>query len=105
MIAATQADGVVDREEQGKILGRLDQGGMSAQDRATVSASLATPVDTGELVKAAVTPEIAAQIYTASVMAISIDKPAERTYLDRLAVALKLDPGVKANIEATLGKA
>jgi uncharacterized membrane protein YebE (DUF533 family) len=105
MIAATQADGVVDREEQGRIVGRLEQTGMSGEDGKALAASLATPVSMDELVRAAATPEIAAQIYTASVMAITIDKPAERTYLDRLASALKIDPGLKANIEATLGKA
>jgi uncharacterized membrane protein YebE (DUF533 family) len=105
MIAATQSDGVVDREEQSRIVGRLEQSGMSAEDSKAVSASLATPVAMDELVKAAATPEIAAQIYTASVIAITIDKPAERAYLDRLAAALRIDQGLKANIEATLGKA
>jgi uncharacterized membrane protein YebE (DUF533 family) len=105
MIAATQSDGVVDREEQGRIVGRLEQTGMSPEDGKAIAASLATPVSMDELVRTAATPEIAAQIYTASVMAITVDKPAERAYLDRLASALKIDPGLKANIEATLGKA
>jgi len=105
MIGATQSDGVVDRDEQSAIVGRLEQSGMSAEDKQAVAASLATPVSLDELVKAAATPEIAAQIYAASVMAVTIDKPAERAYLDKLAAALRIDPGLKANIEATLGKA
>ena len=36
-------------------------------------------------------PEMAEQVYAASVLAVEVDSDAERNYLQRLAAALKLD--------------
>ncbi|HCR65335.1 MAG TPA: DUF533 domain-containing protein, partial [Oceanicaulis sp.] len=43
------------------------------------------------VVAAADTPEHAAEIYAASLVAIEIDTPAERAYLQMLAARLELD--------------
>jgi uncharacterized membrane protein YebE (DUF533 family) len=37
-------------------------------------------------------------------MAITIDSPAERKYLDGLAASLGIDPGLKAHVEQTIGR-
>jgi uncharacterized membrane protein YebE (DUF533 family) len=104
MIAATQADGVVDKTEQQQLLGQLDKLGVDANARNDLAKRLGTPVDAASLVKSATTPEIALQIYTASALAISADTPQERQYLDNLAQSLKIEPGLKAQIEQTIGK-
>src|SRR5262245_10833082 len=104
MVAAAQADGVVDEDEQRRLAGRLDQLGMSSNDRGALIEQLRTPVDPRELVDAATSPELALQIYAASVLAVKIDSPAERSYLDRLADGLGVDPGLKAEVEQTVGR-
>ena len=50
------------------------------------------------------TPELAVEIYAASVLAIDPDDPAEQAYLAMLASRLKLDPGLKAAVEAEARK-
>ncbi len=105
MVAATQADGVIDEDEQRNLAGRLDQLGISSADRRGLAEQLTTPVDLREILNAATSPEVALQIYMASVLAIAVDTPAERNYLDGLARALKIDPRLKAQVEQTLGRA
>jgi uncharacterized membrane protein YebE (DUF533 family) len=105
MIAATQADGVVDEDEQRRIVGRLDQLGIGAGARGAIADQMRRRVDPNELVNAAQTPEMALQVYAASALAISIDTPPERAYLDKLAAALGIDAGLKSQIENTLGRA
>lgn len=104
MIAATQADGVVDEEEQRKLVGQLEKNGASAEDRQEIATSLRKRVDPTSLVDAAKTKEMALAIYTASALAITIDSPVERKYLDDLAKRLGIDPGLKAQVEQTVGR-
>jgi uncharacterized membrane protein YebE (DUF533 family) len=104
MVAAAQADGVIDEDEQRRLAGRLDQLGMSAADRRALVEQLTTPVDPREIVNAASSPELGLQIYAASVLATTVDTPAERNYLDQLANALNIDPQLKAQVEQTLGR-
>lgn len=105
MVAATQADGVIDEDEQRRLAGRLDQLGMSSADRRALAERLTTPVDPREIVNATTSPELGLQIYAASVLAVAVDTPAERSYLDELASALNIDPGLKAQVEQTLRRA
>ena len=102
MVAAAQADGVIDEDEQRRLAGRLEQLGMSSADRRALAEQLTTPVDLREIVNAATSPELGLQIYAASVLAMAVDTPAERSYLDGLASALSIDPGLKAQVEQTL---
>ena len=69
MVAATQADGVIDEDEQRRLAGRLDQLGISSADRRGLAEQLTTPVDLREIVNAATSPEVGLQIYVASVLA------------------------------------
>ena len=48
-------------------------------------------------------PELAAQIYAASLLAIEVDTPAEKEYMQRLATGLGLNQRVTSNIEGMLG--
>ena len=49
-------------------------------------------------------PEVAVEIYTASVLAIDPDDPAEQAYLAMLASRLRLEPGLKTAIETEARK-
>lgn len=89
MIMAAKSDGGIDKAEQARILETLGADA-EAEDRAFVEKQLAAKVDPEAL--AADTPEpMRMQVYSASLMTIRVDTQAEAEYLDRLALALKLD--------------
>ena len=90
------------REEQEKIFSKLDQDNFSAEEKAFFMDQLRRPLNVAELAASAQTPEQAAEIYTASVLAIQPDTPSEISYLNNLAIALKLDPGLRSNIDAVV---
>ena len=58
------------------------------------------PLDPAAVARAASTPEMAAEMYIASVLMVDEEHFLERAYLDELARQLKLDPGLKAELEA-----
>lgn len=91
MIGAAKADGKLDGEESRKILGRIDELGLSGDDRALVLQELSQPADLDALAREAKSPEIASEIYVASRLAIDVDTDAERAYLQMLAARLQLD--------------
>ena len=105
MIAAAKADGHIDAEEQRRIFGKLDELHLGTEEKAFVVDELRKPLDIDAVVKAAVSPELAAEIYAASVLAIDPDDPAEQAYLAMLASRLKLDPGLRSVLETEARKA
>jgi uncharacterized membrane protein YebE (DUF533 family) len=92
MIAAAKADGEVDRAESERILGQMDQAGLSQEEKSFLLAELAKPLNLDDVVKHAATPEVAAQLYTASALVIDDANEAEHRYLATLAERLRLDP-------------
>ncbi len=105
MIAAAKADGHVDDAERQKILGKLSEGGLTAEEQAFFEHELAAPLDFNRVVGLATSPEQAIQLYAASLLAITPDQPAERAYLDMLAARLGLEPGLKVAIEQAVASA
>lgn len=97
MIAAAAADGEIDAAERGRILSNLDQAGADADDHRFVEQELAAPQSLDTLIGEVRDQETAEQVYLASEMAIEVDSPAERSYLQYLAARLNLDP---ARVEA-----
>jgi uncharacterized membrane protein YebE (DUF533 family) len=102
MIAAAHADGRLDGPERRTIFTQLRSLGLSAAERADLAALLEKPVDLNTLVSAARTPEIAAEVYTASLLAIDVDTPAERAYLSLLAARLGLPPELVESLHREL---
>lgn len=105
MISAAKADGHIDAAEQASIFARMDALPLDADDKAFVFDELRRPLDIDAVAKAARTPEEAAEIYTASLLAIDVDNPAERGYLAMLAARLKLDDGLVQHLHATVDAA
>jgi uncharacterized membrane protein YebE (DUF533 family) len=105
MIAAAKADGHVDADERARIVGRLDDIGLSSEDRGFLDAELAAPIDIDRLAREATTPAVAAEIYAASLLVITPDHPAEQAYLQLLAARLGLDPGLKLELEKAVATA
>ena len=103
MVTAAKADGKVDDDEQGKILAHADQMKLSDEEQSFLFAELGKPFDMEPVVRGANTPEIAAEVYAASVLAVGQPSPAETHYLKRLAQRLQLPEGVVGEIHKALG--
>lgn len=91
MIAAANADHAVDDVERHGILAKMTASGLGAEERSFIEQELSNPLDLRSLVAQVKSPEMAEQVYAASVLALEVDSDAERNYLQRLASALNLD--------------
>lgn len=100
MIAAAKADGHIDDAERAAIRNASIQIGIDDDTRLMLEAELARPLDVAEIAAGADSPAAAAEIYLASLFVIDLDQPAERAYLDQLAAALELQPGLARQLEA-----
>jgi uncharacterized membrane protein YebE (DUF533 family) len=94
MIAAAKADGKIDAEENQRIFARLETMDLDPQCKAFVFDELSSPLNIDAVVADADTPEHAAEIYGASLVAIDADTPAEKAYLQMLAARLGLAPSL-----------
>jgi uncharacterized membrane protein YebE (DUF533 family) len=103
MISAAKADGQIDGREMERILGKLDESGADQEAKDFVLAEMRRPLDVDALAAQVEAPDLAAEVYAASLLAIEVDTAAERAYLDRLAAALRLDQAARAQIHAALG--
>ena len=104
MIAAAKADGRIDGDEKEAIFAKLETMTLSSEEKAWVFDELSTPLDINAVVAGANTPELASEIYAASLVAISADTASERAYLDALASKLKLEPGLVVEIHKAAGE-
>lgn len=102
MIAATKADGTVTDTERTRIINQLTHLGVAQNDIAFVNAEINKPLDMQEVVRDASSPELAVEIYTASLLAIDPNGRAERGYLTMLASQLALDPSLVDQVHANL---
>ena len=98
MIAAARADGRLDGDERRAIFDRVATLELSDAEKAELWSLLEHPVDLEALVAAGGTQERALEIYTASLLAIDPDTPAERGYLAMLAGRLGLPDELVASV-------
>lgn len=105
MIAAAKSDGHIDRQEQQRIFDQINKLDLSSDDKAFLLEELGKPLDIDAIVKLAVSPEVATEIYTASLVAVDADTPAEEAYLQMLAARLGLEPGLVEQIHETVDTA
>jgi len=105
MIAAAKADGKIDGDEKERIFQKLETMDLSADEKAFVFDELSSPLDIDAVASRADTPEHAAEIYAASLVAIESDTASERAYLAELARRLNLAPGLVAEIHKAAGTA
>ncbi len=103
MSNAAKADGEVSSDEVFRILGKLQENGADDEARAFVEAELRKPMDAEAMVREVQSPEVAVEVYAASLLAIEVDTDAERQYLANLAKALNLNADVVARIHHHLG--
>lgn len=99
LIAGAKADGHIDERERGLIDAELQRLGAESTMRQWVDAELRRPVEPAEVAAAATSPEMAAEMYLASVLVVDETTTMERAYLEELARQLKLPPTLKADLE------
>lgn len=105
MIAAAKSDGHIDADEQGRIFARAGEASLSPEEKGFLMDQFARPLGIDALAAKATTPERAAEIYTASRLAIDEDHERETGYLDALARRLGIDPALRRNIDAVVSNA
>ena len=103
MIAAAKSDNHLDHVERDKVEAELRRAESDDTLRAWVETELRRPVNAAdvaaEVAASVTTPELAAEVYLASVLVVDQSSPQERAYLDALASALRLNAGLKAQLE------
>lgn len=101
LVGAAKADGHVDARERQLIEGELVKLTQNdAELQHWLQAELNKPLDPADIARAASTPEMAAEMYVASVLMVDEEHFMERAYLEELARQLKLDPALKRELEA-----
>ena len=98
MISAAKADGAIDQSEMEKIIGRMDGGSVTAEEKQFVMDEMRAPVDVELLASAVSSPNQAAEVYAASLLAIDVDTESEKRYLADLARALRMDADTVARL-------
>ncbi len=99
LVAAAKADGHVDERERELIEGEFTRLDTDRELQHWLHAELHKPLDPAEVARAASTPEMAAEMYIASVMMVDEESFMEKSYLEELARQLQLAPGLKAELE------
>lgn len=94
MVAAARADGRLDAQESQAIFQRIQSLELDPDEKALLVSEMGRPVDMDALVNSATCPEVAAEIYIASMLAIDVDTVEEQSYLAMLAARLNIPPGL-----------
>ena len=105
MVGAAKADGHVDADEQERLFGAMDTLDLDTEDKAFLMDELRGHADAGAVAREARTPELAAELYVASLLVIDEVDPQERRYLDDLARAMNIEPELARRLEAQVAAA
>jgi len=105
MINAAKADGAMDQSEVRRIAGKLESDGADPQARQFIAQEMLKPMDLESLIARAQTPQMAVEVYAASLLAIEVDTQAEQDYLRRLAQGLRLAPTTVQRVHQALNVA
>ncbi len=100
MIAAAKSDGHLDERERAALEGELQRLEADPAVRGWVDAELRRPVEPADVAAASTSPQMAAEMYLASVLVVDDTTTMERAYLDELARQLRLPAELKADLEA-----
>ncbi|RII75446.1 tellurite resistance TerB family protein [Pseudomonas monteilii] len=100
LVAAAKSDGHIDERERALIEGEFTRLDSDRELQHWLHAELNKPLDPAEVARAAQTPEMAAEMYLASVLMVDQENFMERAYLDELARQLRLDPALRQELES-----
>ena len=77
MVAAANADGEIDSDEEKAILEYLEEGKLNAEEREFIHQLIASPPSIDSLIPKVTDEELARQVYAVSELAIEVDTQAE----------------------------
>jgi uncharacterized membrane protein YebE (DUF533 family) len=100
MIGAARSDGHLDERERGLLEAELVRTEADPAQRLWVEEAVHRPLDPAEIARAATTPELAAEMYLASLLVADETSFMERAYLDELARQLRLPEGLRSELRA-----
>ena len=106
MVNAAKADGRIDGGEMSRIMGRLKEAGADDEAQTFMIGEMQKPFDPEGLIRDVNklgSPEVAVEVYAASLLAIEIDTPTEREYLAKLASGLNLSADAVHRVHDALG--
>lgn len=102
MIGAAKSDGHIDATEQRHLFSEVERMALDPESKAFVFDLLSGPVELDGIARAATNEAQAGEIYLAARLAIDPDHPAERAFLDALAVRMKLPSALREHLERQL---
>lgn len=105
LIGAAKADGHVDDRERQLIDEEMARLSQDRQLLGWVDGELRKPVDPAEVAREASTPEMAAEMYLASLLVVDEENFMERSYLTELARQLNLSPALETELRGQLAQA
>lgn len=98
MLNAAKADGHIDEKERLLIDEHIAQLTADAELKAWIDTQLQQPVNPQAVAQFAKTPEMAAEMYLASLLMLDEQSYMEKAYLDELARQMQIDDRLKAEI-------
>ncbi len=104
MIAAANADGHVDEDEQARIFEAVEKMQLDPNDKALIFDTLRDPPDVHAICSLSSGLEQATEIYLVSRMAIDVDDPREFAYLRELAEGLSLPMALVDQLDEQLAQ-
>ena len=99
LIGAAKADGHIDARERALIDGEIAKLGADSELARWFDQELGKPLDPAEVAAASRSPEMAAEMYLASVLIVDEDSFMERAYLQELGRQLQLQPALLTELE------
>jgi uncharacterized membrane protein YebE (DUF533 family) len=103
MIAAAHADGELDEQERGRILGVLDTAALDAAERDRLVRAMAEPQSLETLVRRVASPKMASRFYAVSLAAMDRSGALSRAYLRFLALRLGLPADMVVRMNLRMG--
>ncbi len=103
MINAAKSDGKIQDAEMERIVGKLEEGGVTDEERRFILAELRKPQDLNGLINEIPNQQVGAQVYAASLLAITVDTESEKNYMQKLASGLNLDQQTVARLHQMVG--
>lgn len=102
LVYAAKADGHIDDSERAAINDQVRKLGLGAQAQAVVEQAMDEPLEPSRIARDVADSQEALQIYALSCAVTNSDHFMEKSYLDSLASALRIQPEMKAGIEARM---
>ena len=99
MIMAARADGHIDANERALLTQEIEKLGPDDELHNWIQQQFDAPLDAQALAKNADSPQASREIYVVSAVMIDDQNAMERAWLDQLAAALNLDPGLAKELD------